>query len=60
LLFKQSTGAARVALGVRMAGSPDPIETLPALGGSQVATFTDPDAGVVTFKKQPQSYSAPL
>jgi hypothetical protein len=48
-----------VGLAARRAGTTGDVTKLPLLGGSQVATFINPDAGAVKIATQPQSATVP-
>ena len=57
-ILKQGTGEAHLNVAARRKGDTTPPEQLTVLGGGSVSTYADPDAGIVTFKKQPQSVQA--
>jgi hypothetical protein len=59
VLHQQGNGAAAVGLGARRVGTPGNVEDIPLLGGSQVATFIDPDAAAVNIQLQPASGTVP-
>ncbi len=58
VLFQQSTADARMAVGVRRVGDTTPLDQLPVLGGSSITTYVNPDAGNVTFSRQPTNTTA--
>jgi hypothetical protein len=58
LLFQEGTGDSRAAVAVRAVGSTDDVATLPALSGSLIATYVNPDAGTIKFTQQPANQTA--
>jgi hypothetical protein len=59
VLYKQDTGTAALGLAARRVGTPGEIASLPLLGGNQVSTFVNPDAGAVNISAQPASATVP-
>ncbi|HTI70557.1 MAG TPA: Ig-like domain-containing protein, partial [Candidatus Limnocylindria bacterium] len=58
-LLKQDAGEVRLGVGVRKQGDNTPVTSLPILGGSQIATYINPDDGKITFKTPPANQTAP-
>lgn len=48
-LLKQGGGNVYLNVAARQQGSPTPPDSLPVLSGNQIATWVNPDLGVVTF-----------
>src|SRR5688572_13091481 len=59
VLYKQDQGTAALGLAARRVGTPGNVANLPLLGGSQVSTFVNPDAGAVNISGQPASVTVP-
>lgn len=59
VLYKQDAATASLGLAARRVGTPGAVASLPLLGGSQVATFVNPDAGAVNISSQPASVTVP-
>jgi hypothetical protein len=53
-------GPANLALRARPAGTPGSIDDAPHVGGDLVATYVDPDAGVLDITRQPADATVPL
>jgi hypothetical protein len=59
VLYVQGADAARLGLAVRPASSSANVDGLTLLGGTQVSTFVNPDAGAVNITQQPASATVP-
>jgi hypothetical protein len=57
-LLKQGGGDVYVNVAARVQGSGTPPDSLPVLGGNQIATWINPDLGGVTFDRQPSNTTA--
>jgi hypothetical protein len=57
-LLKQNTGDVYLKTAVRPQGDTTPLSSALELGGSRIATFVNPDLGVVTFSEQPANATA--
>ncbi|MEO7678122.1 MAG: Ig-like domain-containing protein [Verrucomicrobiota bacterium] len=56
--LKQGAGDVYINVAARLQGSGTPPASLPVLGGNQIATWVNPDLGVVTFDQQPANVTA--
>lgn len=59
LLFQEGVGDSRAAVAVRRVGSTEDPATLPALAGSLITTYVNPDAGTIKFTTQPVAQTVP-
>jgi len=58
-LFRQESGSALLGVAAQLQGDITPPAKLPVLGGSQISTWVNPDAGIIHITHQPTNITVP-